>query len=240
MVEALVEKLRNPAYLPNEHEIIHAMQSHNQGHMDYRLWHRTEGEETFEFLNQEFIHELGSYLLERIGHIPSAAGKPVLLEIGAGDGRLTHFLKNELGDRATMIATDSGQWGLNQPFPVQTMDYQQALKTYQPTFVICSWMMNNQDFSSAIRTCPSVNEYVLIGSTEVCGKPWETYGETYEGYMEQFFNDPPFEVDGFSQQIIPDPTAHQLCRMDWIHKPTGQIIRHSQTRSFRRVSQKNK
>lgn len=85
------------------------------------------------------------------------------LEIGAGDGTLTRFLKNQ-GVRLT--ATDSHGWENAVAYPewVVKLDAREALAAYAPEVVICSWPPSQNDFERDVFNTPSVQLYIVIGS----------------------------------------------------------------------------
>lgn len=103
-----------------------------------------------------------------------------VLEVGAGDGRLSHYLREALQERnhdqVVVVATDaSGLGGLAQ---VQTADFRDALHEHMPDMVLCSWMPLGDDWTAAFRACKSVMSYLLIGEVDdgCCGHPWKTWG----------------------------------------------------------------
>ncbi|KAF0206284.1 MAG: hypothetical protein FD173_287 [Gallionellaceae bacterium] len=85
------------------------------------------------------------------------------LEIGAGDGTLTRFLK-EAGVQLT--ATDNHGWSQAVKYPdwVIKLDAREALATYKPEVVICSWPPAQNDFERVVFNTPSVQLYIVIGS----------------------------------------------------------------------------
>lgn len=85
------------------------------------------------------------------------------LEIGAGDGTLTRFLKKQ-GVR--LVATDNYGWenAVSYPDWVIRLDAGKALTTYTPEVVICSWPPSQNEFERHVFNTPSVQLYVVIGS----------------------------------------------------------------------------
>jgi hypothetical protein len=85
------------------------------------------------------------------------------LEIGAGDGTLTRFLKKQ---GAQLIATDNHGWKNIVEYPewVIKLDAREALTTYAPEVVICSWPPSQNDFERYVFNTPSVQLYIVIGS----------------------------------------------------------------------------
>ena len=85
------------------------------------------------------------------------------LEIGAGDGTLARFLKDQ---GVGLTATDIHDWSHAVAYPewVIKQDAREALATYRPEVVICSWPPSQNDFERYVFDTPSVQLYVVIGS----------------------------------------------------------------------------
>ncbi|MFA6922414.1 MAG: hypothetical protein WC216_11275 [Gallionella sp.] len=85
------------------------------------------------------------------------------LEIGAGDGTLTRFLKDQ---GVALTATDNYAWSQTVQYPewVARLDAREALATYVPEVVICSWPPSQNDFERYVFTTPSVRLYIVIAS----------------------------------------------------------------------------
>ncbi|TAN66985.1 MAG: SAM-dependent methyltransferase [Methylobacter sp.] len=85
------------------------------------------------------------------------------LEIGAGDGTLTRFLKNR---GVQITATDNHSWknAVDYPEWVIELDAREALARYTPEVVICSWPPAQNDFERYVFNTPSVQLYIVIGS----------------------------------------------------------------------------
>jgi hypothetical protein len=85
------------------------------------------------------------------------------LEIGAGDGTLARFLKEQ---GVQLIATDSHTWDSAVKYPdwVVKLGAREALSASKPEVVICSWPPAQNDFERHVFTTPSVELYVVIGS----------------------------------------------------------------------------
>lgn len=186
----------------------------------------------YEGLTVEFVEALAGYLEERICALQARTGKPVtLLEVGAGDGRLSHFLKKELDKRGVagyrIVATDAmgGQWQIRPLYPVQREVVDMALWDFQPQIVLTSWMPRNEDWTEYMRHEPSVDEYVLIGPKDsgLCGLDDATWGR---GIREG--TSPPYEKDGFERVDLPELSALQMGQKD------RDGNRYSATVSFRR------
>jgi hypothetical protein len=85
------------------------------------------------------------------------------LEIGAGDGTLTRFLTS---NGVQITASDSHDWSnvVNYPDWVAKLDAREALSTYVPEVVICSWPPSENVFERYVFNTPSVQLYIVIGS----------------------------------------------------------------------------
>lgn len=216
--DAMLEKLNDPAYLPSHEDIVRAFSDGNS-----RKWRdfcdRPE-HRVFELLNKEYIQSLAKYLLSNIYSIQDGDKPVTILEIAAGDGRLTHFLQEELDrkapGKAKIVATDDQSWNINPNFPVDKIDNQTALDRYQPKIVICSWMPFETDFSQEIRSTKSVESYILIGeSGGATGDEWLTWGvpkvdwDADEDDEEDQIKTPPYEADGFQKEILSDMSKLQ-------------------------------
>src|SRR3989344_5812790 len=237
-------KMRDSAYLPSFNEILEAfdlekavrkpaferMQKVWEVRPKFTEFLREQGI-LYEFYNQEYVTELGTYLVRRISEIKQETGRlPTLLEVGAGDGRLAHFLQEKiqsLGEvNCSVIATDSGESGHAAKFPVEAIDYKDALAKYKPDVVISSWMPMNTDWSKDIRMTESVQEYILIGDDTVTGSPWKTWGNASEDEEESEEEKPPFERDGFSKTYHEEMQKFQIPHhLDFNHVTTASFTR---------------
>lgn len=85
------------------------------------------------------------------------------LEIGAGDGTLTRFLKDQ---GVSITATDNYGWTQAVKYPewVNKLDAREALASYTPEVVICSWPPSQNDFERDVFNTASVQLYIVIGS----------------------------------------------------------------------------
>jgi hypothetical protein len=85
------------------------------------------------------------------------------LEIGAGDGTLTRFLRAK---DVAIRATDDYSWSRYIQFPaeVEQLGAAAALARYRPEAVICSWPPPGNTFEEKVFTTLTVQLYIVIGS----------------------------------------------------------------------------
>lgn len=111
-------------------------------------------------------------------------GRPCL-EIAAGDGTLTQFLK----DRGVQItATDNGSRSHSVQYPefVVKHDAREALRRYAPEIVICSWPPAGNDFEARIFKTRSVQMYIVIGSRhKFSAGNWTDYNRQSDFTIEE-------------------------------------------------------
>lgn len=235
---SLMENLRDPSFLPTLDEVRSALLPGSQ----WENFCRAHDSQLYEIFNQEYVHALASYLVERAREYGATAEKPmIVLEVGAGEGKLTHFLAQEC-DRLSpglvnIIANSSvpSKWGgLTQPrYPVELGDYADALEQHDSDMVICSWMPNGIDWSANFRATSSVKEYVLIGEADhgCCGHYEKTWG--CDGFTGEPLDEMPYQADGFSRYDLGALSQLQVCRYDSFYESLGFVLR-SETVSFRR------
>lgn len=187
----------------------------------------------FEIMTEEYVSALARYLADRIGHLRLNGNPLTILEVGAGDGKLTQTLREKLHQlnvqNIRMIAADSQEWNIKPTAPVERMGYEEALQAYGPQIVLCSWMPPSSDWSFAFRATPSVQEYVLIGEPDgaLCGDLWKTWGKLpRRAYPKN--EPPPYRADHFERVNLSELSQLQLCRFD-----LGDV-RRSATVSWRR------
>lgn len=211
-----IEKLKDSSSLPKYSELNEELKSVFQRNLfikgddpDYEKWKRfVENKESpvYEIWTEEYIEGLSNYLVERAESLQTLGKKPLtVLEVGAGDGKLSHFLQQKLEEKLPgvfkIIATDSGEDKIKTDCPIEIIDYKQALNKYQPAVVICSWMPLGVDFTAVFRATPSVREYILIGEINGCCGNRQTWGYAYE-------------KDGFEKEWPDDLQEYQVSRIN--------------------------
>lgn len=185
---------------------------------------------TFELITRELVGELACHVAkaaERRRARLTPPGAPTdaeahddlrVLEVGAGNGELSHYLRSALRARnvpATLVAIDNESWPVphNSHFGgVEALSVSAALHKYEPHVVIASWMPMATDWTAAFRACPSVEEYLLLGECfdGACGHNWLTWGN-----LASAPNDcavPPFVADGWRIEEIPAISRWMLSR----------------------------
>lgn len=136
-----------------------------------------ESHDTYEFLTAEYVSGLSAYLTTRQLQIQRQVAEDgngttkktvTVLEVGAGNGRLSHFLRRKLKAPSAstslgtfqVVATDSGGWKLKgadalsavEDFvPVEKLGFEAALAKYNPDVVLVSWMPMGEDWTEVGR-----------------------------------------------------------------------------------------
>ncbi|MBI5357692.1 hypothetical protein HZB74_02490 [Candidatus Saccharibacteria bacterium] len=165
--------------LPTMAEIVDAFGDKETAteNLDKTFFLARQNEDQWEVLNEELVVALAGYLTTRLSVVSGAIeDKKTILDLGAGKGKLSHFLRVFLSDDIEVIAVDSGTPETHHP--VEAIDHKEALERYQPDIVIASWMPYLEDWTQDIRDTDSVKEYILIGEARsgCCGDPWLTWG----------------------------------------------------------------
>lgn len=97
------------------------------------------------------------------------------LEIAAGDGTLTGFLKVAGAD---IRATDNHSWTQAIRFPeeVERLDARAALDRYQPQAVVCSFPPPGNDFERHVFRTASVERYIVVTTRHrFAAGDWDAY-----------------------------------------------------------------
>lgn len=125
------------------------------------------------------------YSREMIETLAGMIASRSCLEIGAGDGTLTRFLKDQ---GVQLIATDNHGWSNAVQYPawVIKLDAREALSAYAPEVVICSWPPSQNDFERYVFDTPSVQLYIVIGSRHhFAFGNWKDYQRQSAFYLEE-------------------------------------------------------
>lgn len=176
----------------------------------------------FQLWNKEYVEELSV-------EIKKLVNDKLVLEVAAGDGMLSHWLR-EYG--VNIKATDDMSWHNfdRTEYPikirseVEKLDAIEAIQKYKPNLVIASWIPYGSDLDYKILK-EKVSYFIIIGEgpggctgSEVF---WEKYEE--EGYVWEYFK----EVDKYN-----------ICRTDSAIQNI-RIYKHSSTALFKRVCTAN-
>lgn len=180
----------------------------------------------YELVTRELMSALAVYLHDRRAALLSATDKELrVLEVGAGNGELSHHLRQELRSRqvpAQVIACDNGAWPLDAALRfdgVEALSYRAALRKHEPHVVLCSWMPMGADWTADFRACGSVREYLLLGECVdgACGHNFLTWGNAAFATDESTDDDaahtlPPSARDGWARREIVEISRWQLSR----------------------------
>lgn len=102
-----------------------------------------------------------------VDELAALIGDRSALEIAAGDGTLTRFLRDA---GASVVATDDHSWkDVAFPADVERLDARKALRQHRPQVVLCSWPPAGNAFEAAVFQTPSVETYVVIGNRHIGG-----------------------------------------------------------------------
>lgn len=102
-----------------------------------------------------------------VEELAALIGERQALEIAAGDGTLTRFLRDA---GASVIATDDHSWkDVAFPSDVERLDARKALKQHRPQVVLCSWPPAGNAFEAGVFQTASVETYVVIGNRHIGG-----------------------------------------------------------------------
>jgi hypothetical protein len=110
-----------------------------------------------------------------VAALAAEIGQRRCLEIAAGDGTLTGFLRAAGTD---VRATDDHSWTQAITFPeeVERMDAAAALERYRPQAVICSFPPPGNDFERQVFRSATVERYLVITSAHrFAAGDWEAY-----------------------------------------------------------------
>ncbi|MEI9966416.1 MAG: hypothetical protein WDN67_02030 [Candidatus Moraniibacteriota bacterium] len=214
-----------------------------------------------EIINREYIEELTGYIEHRsMKRSSKRGGLPfIVLEIGAGNGRLAHFMQKQLtqnNESVRYLATDKS-FSASPYGNVEILEASQALEKYHPDLVICSWMPLYTDLSPLFRKTESVQEYLLIGPEELMGTA-DTWGKSADKAYEEMLLEKgkdsksskfverieelkregtKLENDGFELEFLESLGVYQVNRTD-LTMPSQDYV--SRTASFKRIHSQEK
>jgi len=172
----------------------------------------------FELWTEEYVNNLGNYLYNRILELEKEYKKEiVILEIWAGNWRLSYFLNKHLlkkNIKYKVLAIDDFSWELNVDFNnVENISCEKAIEKYKPDIILFSWMPYNADYTKDFRNYKAIKEYILIGESHW----WCCWSD--DTWDEQLVK--PFKMKELG-------LWEQICRTDYY----PNFISHSSTFSF--------
>jgi hypothetical protein len=174
----------------------------------------------YDFWHEDLLRGLSEHLVRRY---PSASEGDII-EVGAGDGSLAHWLRMR---GIPALGSDDGSWGLVPRFPVIRQTFAEALRAH-PKVVICSWMPYGKDWTGAFMACRSVDEYILIGESHggCCGSD-KTWGERFNPESREYDTiEGSWKAAGW---LWEDLNLPNMCRTDydneWYHSHTHSFTR---------------
>jgi hypothetical protein len=231
-IAEMQNKLKDFSYLPSYNELKKYFDVVPKYSTEDKNWREFVDEDykLYEIYTKEFIERFSDFLVEQVKELKNGDKLITILEVGAGNGRLTYFLNDRLkkifSDLVKFIAIDSGESEIKEAFPktiVEKIDYREALKKYKPQIVICSWMPHGEDWTSDFRSEDSVEEYILVGEEGgCCGNFAETWGDASSKNY-------PYKADNFERYKLSDLANVQFSRIDIMEKQST-----SKTNLFKR------
>eukprot|EP01065_Artemidia_motanka_P020743 TRINITY_DN24793_c0_g1_i2.p1 TRINITY_DN24793_c0_g1~~TRINITY_DN24793_c0_g1_i2.p1 ORF type:complete len:447 (+),score=130.59 TRINITY_DN24793_c0_g1_i2:95-1342(+) len=184
-------------------------------------------------LSKQMIGQLSALLAE-------LAGDGCVVEVGAGSGRLSHFLNMQPELKARVVPTDAfagdGHMeaygdGAGLTAPLQA-DYDEAVRKFSPTVVLSQWMPEGEDWTAAWRRADSVKHYVLLGEADggQCGSSQLTWGRPREDFAQPppvwlagDASAPPHDADGWKRRTDAGVSAWMVGMCDTLDGgPTTQ------------------
>ncbi len=144
------------------------------------------GRWVFQIFNKEFVAELAEVIREAL---VSTRGKGPVLEVMAGDGRLTEFLRPLVNREITATDSKDGRYDIAYPKWVEKMDALDSIEHYHPSFLVISWepFLSETGLKAIDKRVPTA----WIGNPEQCG-----------------------HVDLFKKKYIEKHSRYALCRHD--------------------------
>ncbi len=129
------------------------------------------------------------------------------VEIAAGDGTLARFL-NHAGARVK--ATDDQSWtrAISYRDDVEKLSAADALATYKPKVVICSWPPPGNTFESRVFRTPSVKRYLVLTTRHrFAAGNWPAYDEAAASFSRAVDED-------LSRLVLPPEVDPVVLRFD--------------------------
>jgi hypothetical protein len=201
--------------------------------LDYRTiknFIESDRNEPFSICNEENIFQLWTkeYIKNLSKIIRKLIKDNLVLEVCAGDGTLSHWLR-QYG--VNIIATDNFSWGVNgkhkstrenpiiSVFEVQKMEALEAIDYYSPRMVIASWIPYGDSLDIKILK-KKVEYFILIGESK-----WGCTG-TIDFWDE-------YKKLGYEEIIFKGCDTYNLCRTDYSWDSDNKLMKHSITSLFK-------
>jgi hypothetical protein len=115
------------------------------------------------------------YSKELISALVALIGDQSALEIAAGDGCLSRFLR---AAGSTVLASDDQSWShaISYPDDVEKLDAEAALARHRPRVVLCCYPPPKNTFEAAVFSSESVQTYVVLTTRHrFAAGNWEAY-----------------------------------------------------------------
>jgi hypothetical protein len=190
-----------------------------------------ENHEIYDYYTADYVDGLADHLVATKNEV--GVDKLDVVEVGAGDGRLSQFLRRALENRGSaieVIATDDSSWRFAPAFPVENVGAERAAENAH--VAVAAWMPSGVDWTESFRRSTKLVEYILIGEAwdGCCGHNWRTWGNSSfaDGDGSQK-TQPLYDRDGFEKRELRHLSKLQLSRYD-----CKQFAGSSRTFSFRR------
>ena len=232
-------------------QVIEAAGGSVYGHNEFNLL--MEESNWWEIWSREYCSALAQHLSRACRS--SSNKETVVLEVCAGDGRLTKYLsstrfgrkgKGEGGgkqahnnlrtrENVKFVATDNGSWGIDPNHAVEKLDVVQALEKYAGkkgeekninVIVICAWHPMACDLTYLFRANTNVSEYIMIGQTDN-----GNCGCPWLTWGNEEFND-----DNAPNEVLRDFERHDLKDLSRLQlsRYNSSEVKTSNTVSFKR------
>jgi hypothetical protein len=145
----------------------HFMLLESEGRVkEYCNGHNDGGRWIFQILNTEFVDSLARLINAEVKH--NRRTGPVL-EVMAGDGRLTEFLRPRVNREVVATDAKDGRYNIAYPKWVEQLDAMQSIHRFTPSFVVVSW----EPYLSmaGLELVETRLPIAWIGNPEMCGHP---------------------------------------------------------------------
>jgi hypothetical protein len=164
--------ITDPHHLPDVNQVAAAWAHDRRGELAHRFYLSGLSDERYELYTTEYIEALAQTLITHLDSRPLLDTPLRILEVGAGEARLSGFLGEALQKRDQDVevnACDANAGKINRVFPIHEMDYREALERFNPHIVLSSWMPSRQDWTPDFRARSDLEGYILVGPADRCG-----------------------------------------------------------------------